>query len=180
MQDDRPTKPPPEDTGKTRKARATPKRRRKRKRRRKKPEEYVTYVIAVTGWDSYYGFRVSDPKSRFDSGPYSEIATLTFTGGLIRPEGFKYSSAKLTLSAHADMLEERRDKPPSSIGSLTAHDDTLEAYVFIPAERMAALIALAQSGRVQIASIGGTRLRYRLGQVHNISLDTRPDDEEEN
>lgn len=133
----------------------------------------------MTGWDSYYWFRVSDPKRRYEPSPYGEIATLTFTGGLIRPEASKYKNARLTLSAQAGMMEERWDKPPTSIGSLTAHEDTLEAYVFIPVERMAALVALAHSGRVQIASIGGTRLRYRSGQVHSISLDTRPEEDED-
>ncbi len=177
MQDDQPVQPL-HDSAKTPKKPAAFKRKR-RKGARKKQDEYVGYAIAVTGWDSYYWFWVSDPKSRYDTGPYSEIATVTFTGGLIRPEGSKYENASLTLSAKEGMMEGRWDEPPTSIGSLTAHEDTLEAYVFIPVERMAALVALAHSGRVQIASIGGTRLRYRSGQVHSISLDTRPEDNDE-
>lgn len=166
-----------EDVGQIKKPRAASKRRRKRSR--KKHDEHVHYAISVTDWNSYYSFRVSNPKSRFDSGPYSEIATLTFTGELIRPEGLKYKNAALTLCAQAEIMQERWDRPPLSIGSLNAHEDTLEAYIFIPAERMAALVALAQSGRVQIASIGGTRLRYRSGLVHSISLNTESDDDED-
>ncbi len=177
MQDDHPAQPL-EESSKTRKAPVAPKRRR-RKRPRKKQEEYVDYEIGVTGWDSYYWFRVSDPKSRYEPGPYSEIATLIFTGALIRPETSLYKTAALTLSAHAGMMEERWDKPPTSIGSLTARENTLEAYVFIPVERMASMVALAQSGRVLTASIGGTRLRYRSGQVLSISLNTRIEGEDD-
>ena len=43
---------------------------------------------------------------------------------------------------------------------------------------MAALATLVHSGRVQVASIGGTRLRYRSGSVQSISLDTKFDEED--
>ena len=42
------------------------------------------------------------------------------------------------------MLEENRAEPPKTIGSLTANDEELTAYIFIPAERMADLAAVAQ------------------------------------
>jgi hypothetical protein len=36
----------------------------RRKRRKRKPrDEPICYLIRVTDWDCYYGFRVSDPKS---------------------------------------------------------------------------------------------------------------------
>jgi hypothetical protein len=76
------------------------------------------------------------------------------------------------------MIEEHRDVSPSAIGSLSTHEEMLEAYVFVPAERMAALVALAHSGRVRVASIDGTKLHYRSGKDHSISLNTTFDPDE--
>lgn len=152
----------------------------RRKRRKRKPrDEPVHYLIRVTDWDCYYSFRVSDPKSRFDTGPYSDLATITFKGGLVEPKDAKYSRAELTLSARADMAGERWTEPPKSIGSLSAYDDTLTGYIFVPAEHMAMLVSLANSGKVQTASIIGSRLRYRSGSIQNISLDTSPEEDDE-
>lgn len=156
----------------------SPTKRRKRRpcRKRDEPEHYL---IRVKEWDCYYSFRVSDPKSRFDDGPYSELTTLTFSGELLEPDNSKYSKALLTLSAHADMMDVRGLEPPKSIGSLSAHEDTLSAYVFVPTEHMAKLMLLANSGKVQTASIVGSRLRYRSGSIQNISLDTSPEEEDD-
>ena len=96
----------PDDASKTEQARVKPKRR-KRKRTSKNRDEHVWYEIRVTGWDGYYGFRVSDPKSRYDPGPYSEIATVTITGHLLRPENMNYKTMSLTLSGHERIKDER-------------------------------------------------------------------------
>ena len=158
---------------------APAKKRKRRKSRRKKPDEHVHYGIRVTGWDCYYSFRVSDPKSRFDYGPYSNIATVTFSGELTEPTNTKYANAALTLSAREDMSGERWSEPPKAIGSLSTCEDTISAYVFVPMEHMAMLVSLAQSEKVQSVSIGGTRLRYRSGSVQSISLNTEPEEEDE-
>ncbi|NQV79364.1 MAG: hypothetical protein HQ495_02370 [Alphaproteobacteria bacterium] len=156
---------------------APPKR---RKRLKRKPrDEPICYLIRVTDWDCFYGFRVSDPNSRFNTGPYSDIATVAFKGDLVEPKDFKYRRGELTLSAREDMAGERWTEPPKSVGSLSAYDDTLAGYVFVPAEHMAILVALASSGKVQTASIIGSRLRYRSGSIQNISLDTSLEDEDE-
>lgn len=152
----------------------------RRKRRKRKPrDEPIHYLIHVTDWDCYYGFSVSDPKSRFDPGPYSDIATVTFKGELVEQEGCKYSRGELTLSARENMGGERWTEPPTAIGSLSAYEDTLAGYVFVPAEHLAMLVSLASSGKVQTASILGSRLRYRSGSIQNISLSTSPEDDDE-
>jgi hypothetical protein len=48
-------------------------------------DERVEYAMRPTTWDYYFSFRVSDPKSHWDSGPYSQLATLSLKGDLIRP-----------------------------------------------------------------------------------------------
>ena len=153
--------------------------RKRRRRTRRKRDEPVGYELRVSDWDYYYGFSVSDPKSRFDTGPYRELATLTFKGALVRPEGLPYREATLTLSARAGMMDKRYDQTPHSIGGLSAYGETLNAYVFIPVGRLAELTAVALSGRVQVVNIVGTRLRYRSGSVQSISLNTEIEEEED-
>jgi len=140
---------------------------RKKARRKRQParEEQIGYIVRVSDWDYYYSFRPSDPKGHWDHGPYSEIATLSFTGELIRPENSKYRTATVTLSGKAGMMEERLTGAALSIGTLSAHENELSAYIFVPAERLAELTTVAQSGRVQIVHITGTRLRYRSAQM---------------
>jgi hypothetical protein len=135
--------------------------------------------MRATSWDYYFSFHVSDPKSRWDSGPYSRLATLSFKGDLVRPNGIRYKQAEVTLSARAGMMDERRGETFQSIGSLTAGGNSLSAYVFIPAELMPELAAVAQSGRVQIVNFSGTRLRYRSAFLSSVSLTTRDEEEEE-
>ncbi len=116
----------------------------KRKRRARKPkDEPVHYVFQVNDWDCHYGFRISDPKNQFDDGPYSDLATLTFSGDLMEPVKSKYSSAELTLSSRGGMSDEKWREPPSAIGSLGAYDETLTVYVFVPIEHMAMLVSLS-------------------------------------
>lgn len=151
----------------------------KRKGHARKPkDELVHYVVQVTNWDCHYGFRISDPKNQFDDGPYSDLATLTFSGDLMEPANSKYSRAELTLSARNRMGEEKWREPPTAIGSLGAYDETLTAYVFVPIEHMAMLVSLAASAKVQRVSILGTKLHYRSGSVRNIYIDTEPEGED--
>jgi hypothetical protein len=111
---------------------------------------YLGHRDKRSGWDYYYSFRPSDPKSRWDAGPYNELATISFGGEIIRPQDSKYKRAKVIFSARLGMMEENGVEPPKTIGSLTANDEELSAYIFIPAERTADLAAVAQSGRAQV------------------------------
>lgn len=138
----------------------------------------MNYVVRVSGWDYYFSFRVSDPMSSWDAGPYNQLTTVSFTGDVIRPEDSKYRRACVTFSARAGMMGESRTEGPRAIGSLSAHEDRLSAYVLVPLERMAELAIAALSGSVKIIDFGSTRLRYRSGKIHSVSLNTRIEDEE--
>lgn len=162
----------------TSKASKPAKKSRKGRRTRRKQDEFVRYELRVNDWNYYYGFRISDPKSRFDKGPYSELATLTFKGVMVSPESLKYEMGELTLSAQNNMMNERLADLQHTIGSLSAYGDTLTGYVFVPAERLSELAAAAASGRIQVASIDGTRLKYRSGTIRGITLNTETDEEE--
>lgn len=144
----------------------------KGKRQSRAAEQYLSYALLVDGWDCHYSLRGSDPKSRWDPGPYSEISTITFSGEFIRPTKPRFGQGIVTLSARAGMLLEEAQAGARAIGSLRAGADNLEAYVFIPAEQTAALTSLAGTGRLQIIRLWATKLRYRSGKIYSISLDT--------
>jgi len=146
--------------------------RKARPRRGTTADEFVSYLVRLVGWEYHYGFRGIDPKSRFEVGTYSEIALLTFTGVLVRPNGSKYSGVTVTLSGRLAMLDEEPGDKRRSIGSLSVQGDDLDAYIFVPAERMAELAAIAQSGRFQFVQFTGTKLRYRAARIYNVSLYT--------
>ncbi len=135
-------------------------------------DEYVSHVIRVRTWEFYYSRRASDPKSKWEAWPVSEIATLTFFGQLVRPENSKYTEGKLTFSGRHELVV--REPTPSllPIGSVTARSDEIEAYVFVPEERLRLLLTAAQSGRIQVAQFGGPKLRYGSSVIHSVSLDT--------
>lgn len=148
----------------------------RRKRRKPKKEEHVGYVVRVMDWDCYYSFRSSDPKSRWENGPYSELETLTFRGSLAEPEDTKYTDVTVTFSARRGMTEEKASDVRRAIGSIDGAGSELSAYVFVPQDHMADLLTVANSGRVKIIHLGGTKLRYRHGMIFDVSLSTKEDD----
>lgn len=145
----------------------------KRQQRKTKPnrnvDEHMSYVIKITSWDSWWNFSVGD-GSRWEPGPYNLSSTLTLQGEVYRPEDFKYPHAELTLSAR-DAMHKEAGKP-LRIGGLDVNGETLRAYVFVPSETMAQLTVLVATGRLAIANVSGTRLRYRRGAVRGIGLHT--------
>jgi hypothetical protein len=143
--------------------------RRRRRNVNRQVDEHASYVITITGWDSWSSFRVSD-GSQWQPGPYGDSKTLTLRGEVYRPEGFKYPRAEVTLSAQDRMQEETKN--PLCIGVLNANDDTLRAYVSVPGETLSHLTTVAGSGRLRMVHLSGTRLRYRKGTIASIDLNT--------
>ena len=79
----------------------------------------------VESWEHYYGFGPGDP--RFDTTPYRHTETLTWSGRIVLPEGFKYPRAVVTLSAQQGLLS--LDAEPKPIGSNYARNGVLNAHV---------------------------------------------------
>lgn len=157
-------------------SRAVKKGRRKAKKRPR--EEYVTHVIRVKAWDFYYSRHATDPKSKWERGPISELATLSLTGEVVRPEKCKYKEGKLTFSGRADYLDPQPGPSLVPIGSATARGEEIESYVFVPEERLRLLLTAAQSGQIEVAQFTGPKLRYGGSVLHSVSLDTHFDEDE--
>ena len=135
--------------------------------------------MRIDDWDYYYDFGISDPKYDVHPGPYSELTTLTFKGAFVYPKDLKYKDGSVTLSARAGMMDERFEGPPRSIGRLSVSGNNLNAYVFVPTERLAELVVVAHSGRVRVADLVGTRLRYRSGLLRSVSLNTEIEEDDD-
>ncbi|WP_380874289.1 hypothetical protein ACFB49_46950 [Sphingomonas sp. DBB INV C78] len=108
---------------------------------------------------------------------YSELATLDFAGELIRTERSKYALGKVTLSARQGILEEPLTAAARCLGNLSGRGDVLEAYIFVPVERMSELVLVAQAGRIQFISFVASKLRYGSGAVYGVALHSEADEE---
>lgn len=141
-------------------------------------EEFTGYLVRVKDWHYHYSFRATDPKSSWDPGPYRELSHVAFKGDIVLPEKTTFTSATVTFSGRSGLMAQSDAEKDRSVGSVTTSAGELMAYVFVPMERVAELATVAQSGRVQIVHFTATRLRYRIGLVVNVSIDTRFDDAE--
>jgi hypothetical protein len=101
---------------------------RRRAKRPKAAQKYEHFFVHVESWDHYYGFGPGDPL--FDATPYRHTETLTWTGRVILPEGFKYPRAVVTLSAQQGLLA--HDAEQKSIGSNYARNVILGSDSWIP------------------------------------------------
>lgn len=157
---------------------ARPVRQAKKKAAKRARDEFVSHVIRVRSWQFYYSRRSSDPKSRWECRPVSEVATLTLIGDIVRPEKSKYREGRLTFSGREDSFPQHSTGSLLPIGSATARSQEIEAYVFVPEDRLRLLVTAAQSGRIEVAQFRGPKLRYGSGVIHNVSLGTHFDEEE--
>jgi hypothetical protein len=149
----------------------------RRKTTKRKPEEYASHLIRVRTWELYFWRHATDPKSKWETGEFSEIATLTFAGDVVRPEKTRFKTGKITFSGRADRPAPIERSPEAvPIGSATAHDEEIEAYIFIPDERLRLFLLAAQSNRVEVAHFAGTKIRYGRGTVLSVSIGTHFDE----
>jgi hypothetical protein len=91
-----------------------------KKKRRRPPEEFISYVVEITGCDwAIPSLNASTGKYR-DDDPY-ELWHLLIIGRLLRPTGLKTDVVEVSLLPGNDTSEERRkDYEPIALGSLDA------------------------------------------------------------
>ena len=132
----------------------------------------VLYQIKFHGWDVSWSFGLaSSYYSRADEGSYSEYMILTLKGKVIYPDGFKYPDVECQLSADPRLSQDVA--PPTSIGSLTATESRLMAYIPVRRGRMGGLIA----GAYQFLNLelNTTPLRYRRALIMSVNVSSEPE-----
>jgi hypothetical protein len=147
-------------------------------RRQRKPEEYASHVIRVSSWEFYFSRHATDPRSKWETGLFSDIANLTLAGELVRPVKSKFRTGKLTFNGGGDVKVKQPEHRLTAIGSATAHGDEIEAYVWISEERLRLLLTAAQSGQLQVAHFAGPKLRYGGAIINSVSISTHFDEDE--
>lgn len=147
-----------------------------RKRWRAKRDEFIIYEAHVDGWEYSYHFASVDPKSRWQVGPYSELATLTFDCTLTQPDSAQERECEVILSPQSGLLEAKQEHEYAPIGSMMTTGDALTIYVSVPIESINHIVTAAASGRLQRIDVVSTPLRYRKALVHSISLDTKTEE----
>jgi hypothetical protein len=142
------------------------------RRRKSRPrDEHVLYIVAVAGWEHYYGFS-AHRQTRYEDAGYHHTETLSFTGRPVLPEGFRYQNIEVTLSAHDKFTVTSPEEFRAVVGTLYAADDMLRAHILVPDDHMPQLVAVAASGRVRVVSFMGTPLKRRSGTIWNVSVST--------
>jgi hypothetical protein len=152
--------------------------RRPRRPSGRKHEEYVSHVIRVRGWEFYFSRHATDPRSKWETGLFSDIGNLTLLGDLVRPEKSKFRTGKLTFNGGGDVKVKQPEHRLTAIGSATSQGDEIEGYVWVSEERLRLLLTAAQSGQLQFAHFSGPKLRYGAAIVNSVSIGTHFDEDE--
>lgn len=149
----------------------------KKNNKKRLKDEHVHYVATVSNWNHIYGLSPG-MRNKYETDPYSEFSVLSFAGEIVRPERGKYPKAEIEFSSRRGMFDEVRDTATKFVGLLSTDDEVLRAYVFVPEERMAELLTLASTNRVEAIAFTGTKLKWRKGSVINIQTMTNFIEEE--
>jgi hypothetical protein len=135
-------------------------------------------VIRVRSWEFYFSRHATDPRNKWETGLFTDLANLTLAGELVRPAKSKFRTGKLTFNGGGDVKEKRPEHRLTAIGAATAQGDEIEGYVWVSEDRLRLLLTAAQSGQLQFAPFAGPKLRYGGGVVNSVSTGTHFDEDE--
>jgi len=147
-------------------------------RRKRTRDEYASHVIRVRTWEFYFSRHATDPRSKWETGLFSDIANLTLIGDVVRPANSKFRRGKLTFNGGGDVKVKQPEHRLTAIGSATAHGDEIEGYIWVSEERLRLLLTAAQSDQLQFAHFVGPKLRYGSAIVNRVSVGTHFDEDE--
>jgi hypothetical protein len=149
-----------------------PKAARKKKRRRAPREEFVAYVVEITGWD--WGYSLSLDTSKDPDDPYHEFRHLQITGKMLRPAGLKTDQVEISLLPTLSMSEERRkDYKPIAVGSPDTYPDMIRGRVGIPADVLSPILQLLIAKELRFLLMTGSKFRYRSARLHGCRLEMK-------
>jgi hypothetical protein len=161
-------------------AESKPKAVRKKKRRRAPPEEFVEYVVEITGWDWGYSLSLNSRTGKYrDDDPYLEFRHLQITGRLLRPAGLKTDAVEVSLLPSNDMSEERRkDYKPIALGGMEAYPDRITASIGIPADALPPILQMLIAKEFKFVLLRGSKFRYRSARLTGLRVEMRLTDDD--
>jgi hypothetical protein len=157
-----------------------PKTGKKKTRRRAPPDEFVEYVVGITGWDWGYSLSLNDDTGKYrDEDPYHEFRHLQIAGKLLRPVGLKTDAVEVTLLPGNDMSEERRkDYKPIALGALDIYPETIKGSIGIPADALSPILQMLITERFKFILLRGSKFRYRSARLTGLRLEMKLDEDD--
>lgn len=157
-----------------------PKAVKKKKRRRVPPEEFVEYVVEITGWDWGYSLSLNSRTGKYrDDDPYLEFRHMQITGKLLRPAGLKTDNVEVSLLPSNDMSEERRkDYKPIALGGLDVYQDMIKGSIGIPADALPPILQMLIAKEFKFVLLRGSKFRYRSARLTGLRIEMRLTDDD--
>ena len=152
------------------------------KTKKEKPEKEC-YEIEVEDWEVYYHFGLNTAPKDLIEGVYWEHSKLTLTGKILSPPVKKASKARIEIAVDPQLDDHWKAKPTiisaEAIGwmEIPRGDDTLIVYYSIPSRSFRYITLAVDSKKIKIASIFGTKLKWRRGTISSVSLSTNREEE---
>ena len=155
----------------------------KRKKRKFKKPEPVLYYIDINDWGADYGFGVETPRKHRED-DYWEHINLNLHGEIIYPVSEKTSMALIKIKPKIEIddcwKEPPSEKPPKIIGiyDLPRDNSRIQFICWIPARSFQPLCALVAGGKIKYATVQGSRMKWRQGEIYYFELTSTRDEEE--
>ena len=157
-----------------------PKAVKKKKRRRTPPEEFISYVVEITGWNWGYSLSLNTGTGKYrDDDPYYEFRHLQIAGKLLRPAGLNTDAVEVTLLPNNNMSEERRkDYKPIALGALDIYQDMIKGSIGIPADALSPILQMLIAKQLKFVLLRGSKFRYRSARLTGLQLEMKLDEED--
>jgi len=143
-----------------------------RKVRKKVQEEYGSYIVELTDWETNYLFTVNR-NERFFAGSYREHLHLEIKGVLRHPSKFDGKDIKVTLLGDRTLTsqlaaEEYVTPQPLSVGHLTLRGQQRDYIGSIPFDAVPVVSSLLQAKQVRFISMSGKALFRGSASINSL------------
>ena len=155
----------------------------KRKKGKKTKPETERYDFVVEDWEMDYHFELNSTLRDLIDGVFWENSKCTLIGKLVSPVVKNANKARVEIVDKPEFDDHWADTPTvktaKGIGviDLPRGDDTLIFYCLVPSRSFQYISSAASSGKIKLASIFGTKLKWRTGDIYSISLSTNREEE---
>ena len=151
------------------------------KKKRTVQDENEFYVVQVEDWEASCSFHVNrDPERLINPGAYEEDSEIKLLGKIVMPALKDTSRVEIRITGSMELndhwKESTKGNSVHSIGHLqilTDADKTFSVMCSVPSRSFSSVVIAAAAGKIKLASIWGTKLKWKKGWVSGIDLATR-------
>jgi len=154
------------------------------RKKRQVNDDNEFYVVEIDDWETSCSFHINrDPRRLVNPGDYVEHSTITLLGKIIMPVLKDTSRAEIlimeSLGLDDHWKDQERRNSSYSIGHLQILQDankTFNMMCSVPSRSFRNVAIAAAAGKIKLASIWGTKLKWKQGWVSGINLATRQEE----